>query len=58
MRIVGGVFQAERIADAKVLRQCLRNYKVALWLEENKLGQEEVSLEDLLGSDCAGPCTT
>lgn len=43
-RILGKVSQAESIADAEALRQCLRNCKVALWIEQKKLGQEEASL--------------
>lgn len=44
MRMLGGVVQAAGTAGAKALRQYLRNFKVALWPEQNKL-QQEVSLE-------------
>lgn len=53
MRMLGGVFQAEGTAGAKALRQYLRNFKVALWPEQNKL-QQEVSLENWLGQTVWG----
>lgn len=45
MRILGKVSQAERIAEAEAPRQCLRDCRVALWIEQKKLGQE-ASLEN------------